>query len=1498
MDLRDYIKKTPIKAVLAALTVFFAVYIIWIFPITHALNTYLNNSTIETLIKNKTNIYAQINSISYKTHPDFSLSIITPEFKIIDNNEEILNIKEFSTRINLLSLAFNKINIQSLQAESLKTNIIKNKNGEINILKLIPIKKTKSNHLKISNTNLNQYNIFYTDEVSDEAIQLNGSHLLINKYIQNKYINLETKGKIKSIKNKNIAQDAGAYDIKINSSLPIKKNLNKKDFDLKLNIQNLNLKPLSIFSKELHLPSENKLSGTINSDIETIIDEGTKKLVGNIQTNNIILTNNTPEFSSYLKEKAKIEFNTNLLKNNIFIEKLTFTTQNHKISAKGHLFHTNTTKPLIDINVDIYNSEKSMIYNLLPSELKFENNLISKIKKYQPIATLSGNLTLKGNITNPDIIGEIKAKDLYINQELAKKAIAQLTIIFDKRRMHLNGTVVPNKGTQIDVNGSLNIYGEKNATFDIKSTPNASLPIIRAVLLPIQDTFSLNFGILNHLLINSGYGEAEIKTSGTRKNSQLYGNLKFYDAQAQFKGINAVFDNASGQVDFNGKNINFKTNDAKLKKQKIDIWGTAQIHGNFDININSPEIKTNTLLEIIKTSDLLTSLIHEYKEINYINKIIGNTNLKLNIQGNAQNTDIFNNIDKLNYNSTLNIKNNTIILNNFAYPINVNTSNITIKPNTFKAIINGKILNSLFNLDTNLDNENIQIFLTSDKLQNNDLIKLIDKQNQYTKLFANAQDKTFTKIKGNYKNKGKDIDLQKIVLEAELFSEDISPFYTSQGSISLNNGNLNLDKVNLNVLNSRLIIDGLINNLFDKKSDYDINCELNNFDIATLNNIQNYKVISEDIKKIITAYEKYNGKINGNLNIKNSAINGKITVKDIALTQKKMQLPISISNADIIFKDDLISIPTIHGTLDNIPVLIKLDIKNYFKKAIFDGYITTNLYQNFINKYINTNLGYPIKLKGEVQLKTYFKGNKDAIKSTTVLNFPINSDISYMGASLDDKEFEREIKIEMMQNSNIYKINKATLSKNIRSLNGVKTKYPYVSVSGSIKTTANDLIFNNFNIKTNEKTNSKIFNILFKKSILKYGKFDCDLVLNGTYTKPNIIGYINFKNLDMPLYETIIKDIFATFKQNTIDLKVFGSVYDTDITAMATAKNNIELPFHIKTLDIHAGYLDLDNIFNSLSVVSMKKPNNINDSEQNELQKNQSIALLIDKGQISAEKVLVREFPATNLSSKITLDKNNILYVKDFNFDFAKGSINTNGSYNFNTDILEGECIAKGIDANQFSQIFLNLKNQIFGTLDGVVIFNTNGTTPEQRLKNLNGKIDFKISDGKMPKLGSLEYLLRAANLIKSGLTGFTINNMVDLLIPVKTGDFSFINGNIILNNGKAQNIEISSMGKNLSLYITGSADIVEQNAQMVVLGRLSKKLSTILGPIGNASLNTLFNFIPGLSEKEKENIIIKELNKIPFLELSNNNDYRFFQATIDGNLNTDEFVQTFKWLE
>ena len=80
-------------------------------------------------------------------------------------------------------------------------------------------------------------------------------------------------------------------------------------------------------------------------------------------------------------------------------------------------------------------------------------------------------------------------------------------------------------------------------------------------------------------------------------------------------------------------------------------------------------------------------------------------------------------------------------------------------------------------------------------------------------------------------------------------------------------------------------------------------------------------------------------------------------------------------------------------------------------------------------------------------------------------------------------------------------------------------------------------------------------------------------------------------------------------------------------------------------------------------------------------------------------------------------------------------------------------------------------------------------------------------------------------------------------------------------------------------------------------MGRLSKNVSNLLGSFGNASLNSIFNALTGNKIKEgaKEQII-KNVNKIPLIEISGD-DYRLFLAKIKGQLNSDDYVKSFNWL-
>lgn len=1496
MKLRNCI----VKLISGVLGFIFVLDLMWTLGAGAVLNKFFSAEVIEHELRENSSASPVLLGLNYKPHPDFSLSIKASKINIIKDSTTVVDAQNLSTRVYIIPVIFNKLYVNSVIADKITLNIIKDKNGAVNILELFPglINTKTPPDIKKLRVNIKKYDISYLDKQINYDVKIKGDYFYIKEFISNKKINLDAAGEIIS------ALKSAKFNVNLVSSLPVEKNISKNDFNINLSLQNLDLSIFTPIVKSIKNSNITALKGIFNAEIKTASQNKDKKITGYIKSEDFTIVEDAFENSTYLKEKANIKFDTNLISNSLIINSFTLNTIYHDLKLDGKVERINTEKPELDLRVKLHNDINSMIYSLAPSEIDFENRMIAKIKKYKPKATVDGEITIKGDALKPDIEGEFHTENLFIDLPVANDAKAKLKLVFLKDKLHVLADVIPNKGTFVKVDGICNLYGEKSAIFDIESGKNVKLTTTRAVLMPIQDTFSLNFGILNHLFVEKGYGDAKLHIDGTRTDALVDGRLNFHSGTATLEGLGQNIENIAGYLNFKGKNADFSTTSATLLEDKVKISGKADLFGAYDINIESDSIKTNTLLNLLKTGPLLKPVAEQYKEINLIKDIKGKSSVKLNAKGKIEDMKALVNIGDVDYKGDINIKNNEITINGLYYPLKINTASAKFTKSDITAEANTKILNSPVDVNAEIKEKSVKFAASSKKFLLRDLIILSDKRGLHKKLLAQtpAKNATCINFKTFYNNKARDIDLNKLVLDANVFYDNAGQktpkVYATQGIVTLRDGNASIKKLFLTILDSSVSINGSVKNVFAKQPNYNLDFNLKNFDIANLNNFAEYKIFGADIKKILNAYENYKGSANGSLKLRRTGIDGKMYLRNIRFTHKKMQMPFAINNADLIFKNNRLTLQSMNANVDNVPVFMNLKINNITKKPTVQGYVTSNIYPSFVNKYINANLGYPIKLKGEMRIKSYFSGSFDSLKSNTTINFPAGSNLSYMGASLDDEDFEREIKANIIQNKNRINILNSEYVKLIPSQNGVKTIYPYINATGKITINKGVTAFDNLKIKTHAKTSSKFFNILFKKSVLKYGDFECDLNINGTSLSPKILGFIKFRNLDMPLYETVVKDIFADFTPGKIALKVLGNVYDTNITAIASLDNKLSPPYRVRNVDIKADYLDLDKIFDTISKVTMQTPHAFKTASSNEiLEYIEPAGILIDKGIISAKKILIKGFPATDLEAQFKQGSDKVLHIDNFDFTIAEGTISANGYYDFKNNVLNGDCIAKSIDANQFAQIFLNLKNQIFGALDGTVNFSIKGTDPIERVKNLNCKVSFLIQDGKMPKLGSLEYLLRAGNVIKSGITGFTINNIIELLVPVKTGDFSIIRGNVIVQNGNANDIKLYSKGKNLSLYITGKGDLITQNSNMIVYGRLSKKVSTLLGPIGNTSLNTLFNLIPGVKLTEAESSVLKDINKIPGLEFSSD-EYRFFSAEIDGDINGENYVKSFKWLE
>ena len=351
-----------------------------------------------------------------------------------------------------------------------------------------------------------------------------------------------------------------------------------------------------------------------------------------------------------------------------------------------------------------------------------------------------------------------------------------------------------------------------------------------------------------------------------------------------------------------------------------------------------------------------------------------------------------------------------------------------------------------------------------------------------------------------------------------------------------------------------------------------------------------------------------------------------------------------------------------------------------------------------------------------------------------------------------------------------------------------------------------------------------------------------------------------------------------------------GDIIGNDIVFEGVLKNKLTIPYRIEKANFYAKNLNLNQLIDKLKVAEVDSVSTFESLEDFNLR-----TIIAKNFVLKADAVQLRNIHATNFEAETSLNEKGVFDVNNFRFNIAQGLLEGNLAYNLENNAMGINLDANSISANDLTLALFDLNNQIHGDLTGKVGLNCEGTDFNHCMQTLNGNAIFNVKDGKMPKLGSLEYLLKAGNLVKGGLTGLSINGIVDLLAPSKTGEFENIYGSVRIKDGVARNIEIATKGNDLNLFVSGSYNFATSIADMEVLGLLSRKISTMLGPIGNVSINTLFNIIPGV-DLSKDSPILERINKIPGVELSDKL-YRKFIAEIKGNINGEDYVTSFKWI-
>ncbi len=292
----------------------------------------------------------------------------------------------------------------------------------------------------------------------------------------------------------------------------------------------------------------------------------------------------------------------------------------------------------------------------------------------------------------------------------------------------------------------------------------------------------------------------------------------------------------------------------------------------------------------------------------------------------------------------------------------------------------------------------------------------------------------------------------------------------------------------------------------------------------------------------------------------------------------------------------------------------------------------------------------------------------------------------------------------------------------------------------------------------------------------------------------------------------------------------------------------------------------------------------------------------IVKGKGTLTKFVTGGIIAENLVSDFNLT-NNVFYLKNMSGDAFSGKVSGNVSYNISNGQIGVNLKGTGMDAEKAIEGAAGLKNALSGKLNFNANVNLHGNTDVEMMKNLKGKASFDISDGNFGNIGRFENFLFAQNLQQNSIIKAAVNSVKSLPAIKNTAQFKSISGNLTFNNGWAQLNPIKTSGPSMAYYIKGRYNLLNATANVVVLGRLSAEVVSVLGPLGDLSVTKLTSYIPkfGAATGNIINALTtnpkgENIAALPALS-SGNKNYKDFKVVFNGGVESRSSVKSFKWL-
>lgn len=268
-----------------------------------------------------------------------------------------------------------------------------------------------------------------------------------------------------------------------------------------------------------------------------------------------------------------------------------------------------------------------------------------------------------------------------------------------------------------------------------------------------------------------------------------------------------------------------------------------------------------------------------------------------------------------------------------------------------------------------------------------------------------------------------------------------------------------------------------------------------------------------------------------------------------------------------------------------------------------------------------------------------------------------------------------------------------------------------------------------------------------------------------------------------------------------------------------------------------------------------------------------------------------------DLNATVLLDAANRMLFKDCQASISGGKLTLSGYLNMQTQAYHADVSISKLVVDELVKDLIDHSGGVTGLAD--VSLSLDNNWGADTAKSLSGSGQFNVYQGTVASFGKLQEKLNEANLLQQGLFGFNVNNLLQAMMPVKSGQFNEVSGKFTLGKGELNFEQVRFEGNNLRMRAAGSFNYISKTVDMDVAGDIPRVSSSIIpGAIGEMSRKVTLQRMFRIVTFKK----LKDLPALPLLGDIANDDPRAFRFSVQTSAESPKLLtqaaeKSFKWL-